>query len=1154
MIWKLAEPRKKIHLSAEDNGVWLRSELSDVLTAVQNTKPLTRLGRLMPVLISQLMEMGLGAVENGSFKIPFQSFVDLESNDIDAFDSIVEWSPFAIEIKTTGTLGSHDFKYQVRFYWGRDPVHLERLGCFVKRGQKIFRLEKESFLLLEEIIKFNSMPPEERTNAQNALLKFSRIKGLSDSIGAEIDRYIQDQKVLIPSKVGLDMTVDEKGRITFVPKIEGASEAGVIKAFMGSEDIGDVFSLDESDGGRLRVLLSEPQKEVLRRMQKVRHLSGADKAKVLSNPYRIFDGVGDSVEIDLRKFGPRVTGIGDFPFVVQPFVSYSQTGIFDDPDIDTAKPKRTSIDVGIKCKYLDGSEEDIVFKSRDDLLRFYNDVKVAQQNGAGTTDLNGKTIIVDNDLLSGVEQLVEKVTKRGKDKEETKRNQKYLLIYTNVDQLEYLEDKNLGDLRGEGKFTLPGELNDDFSLKHHQKVGLNWLQTNYLLNRKGCLLADEMGLGKTLQVLMFLAWLIENGDISPDGSNKESKPWNPVLIVAPIMLLENETWQKDMQTFFKGEVRVFEPHITLHGSNLKKFRREGFAGRETELETSVLDLEKLRDYRVILTNYETITNYQYSFAMMKDAWSVVITDEAQEYKTPNTKISHALKSLSPRFRVACTGTPVETRLLDIWNIFDFLQPGNLLGSASEFARNYERPIIEDGSVSTIGKLREQLLFGRPNAFVLRRDKSKLEDLPAKHEHKVFCGMSPEQRDKHVDFVSRARSGGSENHPLSMIQHLMKLYQHPALLPKYEPFANNQLDEAIRRCPKLERTMEILDGIQRDKEKVLIFTRSLDMQQLLATTIAERFRIAVDIINGATARSVMHKNALNTRKGILERFRGSPGFNVLILSPDVAGIGLTIVEANHVVHYGRWWNPARESQATDRIYRIGQTKDVHVYYLIAKDPNSSFKSFDERLDALLERRKALASDFLAPMPGEDELGKELWKDIINEGQSTETGKPLTREEIKALPWDRFEALIALVEGKKGYNVVLTPRSGDYGIDVISKEGCQVFLIQCKHTIWDSNIDADVVSEMLHAFDTYRGKWLRDMGATVLLKPILVTNGKCTNSLIGQAMMHDMDIVSGDKLWHLIRENPCTLAEVEMMENHRKTNMKEVQAELYKILGV
>ncbi len=1147
MIWQLAEPCEGVFLTAETDGVWIRGQNHSF------DRPKIRLGRLLPVIIPQLLELDIASIENSTVRIPYVNFVELEDNEIDAFDNIAPWSPFVVELQTTGSLGASDFKYKTRFYWGREQIPIDRIGCFVKHGNKIFRLDNQTFTLIEAVESFNSLPFEERIKPKNALLLFSKIKGLSEAIGAEIDRFISDQKVIVPSKIGLDIVPDSEGRITFVPQMDNVPSEGIIQAFLASDDVDDVYSVDSPDGGRVRVLLNESQKEVLRRMQKARHLGGLNKAKVLSNPCKIFDGVADAVDINLQDFGPRVKGIGDFPFVSQPFVSDGDTGIFDDPD-DTTRHEKGKLDVGVKCRYPDGTVEDVFFSSREELLKFRNDLKVAKQTGSGTVDLKGKTIIIDDKFVRGIDEIIERVSKQKKDKSEKTTKHHYLLIYTNESKLEYNEDTECLNI-GEDKFCIPDSLSDAIALMPHQLAGLKWLQLNYRMHRGGCLLADEMGLGKTLQVLTFLAWLIEKDGISPAGTDKEKAPWNPILVVAPIMLLEYETWVNDMKTFFKGEGSIFEPFITLHGSELKKFRKPDVTGRETEIESSVLDLDKLRQYRVIFTNYETITNYQYSFAMMKDSWSVVITDEAQEYKTPNTKISHALKSLSPKFRIACTGTPVETKLIDIWNIFDFLQPGRL-GSASEFSKQYERPILNETEINlieTLGQLRNKLYFGQQKSFVLRRDKTQLKDLPEKHEHKIFCDLSPEQCERHLDFVGRAQTGGEGNHPFAMINQLMKLYQHPDLLPEFIGLDSSHVDDACKRAPKLEKVMKILSDIRTKGEKALIFTRTRYMQDILAIVLSSKFGLNVDIIRGGTSRKGSTGSFNNNRKTMIQRFRNSIGFNVLILSPDVAGVGLTLTEANHVIHYGRWWNPAKESQATDRVYRIGQKKDVHVYYPIAREPNNAFKTFDEKLDALLQRRKELAADFLAPMPDENDNLKELFEDTIGDKKKTGPARPLTKDEIRLLPWDRFESLIALIEEKRDKKSLLTPRSLDYGIDVISISGNKAFLIQCKHTNWDAVLDNEVIAETINALENYRGRWLREIANRgISLIPALVTNGKLTKTAIAQANTYDIQIINGNDLWKLLEQTPCSLAEVEMMETRRMANMRAVQSEIINMI--
>jgi SNF2 family DNA or RNA helicase len=240
---------------------------------------------------------------------------------------------------------------------------------------------------------------------------------------------------------------------------------------------------------------------------------------------------------------------------------------------------------------------------------------------------------------------------------------------------------------------------------------------------------------------------------------------------------------------------------------------------------------------VILTNYETITNYQHSFARMKESWSVIVTDEAQEYKTPSTKISHALKSLAPRFRIACTGTPVETRLLDVWNIVDVLQPGELLGSAREFSEKYERHLPESGTADNtqIQLLKKRLKFDTPDAFLLRREKAALSGtLPIKYEHLLECELSPRQRQWDRDLRSRKDPVSQTQHPLALIDQLVKVYQHPALLPRYEPLASG---EAVQQCPKLGEVLKLLRDIKAKREKALIFARFLDVQQLLAVFIS-----------------------------------------------------------------------------------------------------------------------------------------------------------------------------------------------------------------------------------------------------------------------------------------------------------------------------
>ena len=945
-------------------------------------------------------------------------------------------------------------------------------------------------------------------------------------------KYIGAERVLLPSKLGVDIIAEDGGRISFVPKVEGVPQEGLTRAFFASDDIESVYAVDDDSGGRIRVIFDETQQEVLRRIQRVRHLGGKSKAEVMRDPAVLFDGVSGAVEF---AFGPRVIGVGDFPFTVRPYLD-ARTGILDGSSSGPSEPYQP--EYGIECQYPDGSSERIKFSARDDLLKFRNEVAGAQSRGIGTVDLNGKTILLTPQLGPALEELLEvqNNSKRHRKENDVNNPGKYVLIYTNEAQLEYQLECDSIEPRGHGP-SFPATFNA--KAKPHQEVGYQWLRTNYERSRSGCLLADDMGLGKTLQVLLFIASLIESRAIAGNKDNADLPPWNPILIVAPVILIENATWQMDMQSFFSEEGSIFEPLLVLHGSTIKRFRSPSIQGREVGIGQAALMLDELRKYKIILTNYETVVNYQHSFARIP--WSVVVTDEAQEYKTPSTKVSHAMKALTARFRIACTGTPVETRLFDIWNLFDFLQPGPLLGSATDFREKYE-PSVHD---CNLPKLKERLKLGAPDAHLLRRNKADVLDLPPKYEHYLESKLSQAQVDWHIDLLDRRSGNKPESHPFSILHNLMKVSQHPALVPRFEPTTPT---EAIRNCPKLESVVQCLQEIRLKREKALIFARSIDMQQLLALTLEHVFKFPVHIVNGATGKDVRH-GVGNSRRAIVDAFRKSIGFNVLILSPDVAGIGLTIVEANHVIHYGRWWNPAKESQATDRVYRIGQRKPVHVYYPVSKHPEGTFPSFDEKLDALLSNRKKLAADFLAPMPDEEDLQSELLRSLGVSGESLPPQQLITVEDLSKMTWDRFESLVALIEEKYGRKVWLSPKSGDGGIDVVAQFGSEIRLIQCKHSQWAHEIDNEVLAELISSSDAFRAS-LHVTGYTI--KPVLITNTAVPRKVVKYGLDRDVEVIAITSFDSYLSRLQCSRAEIEGLEQRRYPSIARLKHDLINAL--
>lgn len=1138
--WLLAQPLPGVQLLAEPVGVVLRGTplVGDNYRALNQLPATSRLGKLLPTLLPQLLELDLAAREDGAIIVAWEDFVALNDHRIDAFDDLVAASPFALEIQTSGSLGLDNFRYDYSFYLGVEPAHPARLGCFLKRGSQLYRLDRQAWALIEAVQAFNALPPEQKRSAQ-AFVKFAHVKGLGEGVGAQLDQFILREKVIVPAKVGLDLIVDDDGRISFAPQIEGVPDSAMRRAFMAFNDVEGLYSVDDGSGGQVRVVFDTEQREALRRMQRARHLGGADRARVLADPAALFDGVVNAVTIDPALYGPRVKGIGDFPFVAQPFLRRAGLQIFDGPAalgqaVPTAPPQDVA---GIECKYVDGSSESVEFASPEELLDLHQRAERAYASGQGTVEFRGKTLPVDHHLIGALRELRDHTEASRSDAPEKQR--RFLLIYTNDQELDFtltLAERAL--LAQRSLPEVPAALNSTVRLKEHQRDGLAWLQRNYLLKRGGCLLADDMGLGKTLQALAFLAWLIGEAENWPAAA-----PWSPMLIVCPLILMDEQgPWLGDMRRCFTANGSIFEPSLCLHGATLQKFKRH--AGVEVELGEPTLDLEELRRYRLILTNYETLTNYQHSFARMKENWSVVVTDEAQAYKTPNTRISHALKSLAPRFRVALTGTPVETRLLDIWNIFDFLQPGGLLGSAKEFSSAYENAAEDEDNMRSdqrrVGQLKQRLRFGAQDAYILRREKGALGGaLPPKREMTIDCELSTIQRHRHLELAAAARAARGEAR-IGFISHLMRLYQHPALVPRYEPLATA---DAVALCPKLAAVLDTLREIRRKREKALIFTHHLDMQQILAQVLGDEFNLNVAIVNGQTPRTGGRSSGTATRDQLLRRFRESSGFDVIVLAPEVAGIGLTLTEANHVIHYGRWWNPAREAQATDRVYRIGQTREVLVYHPIARDPSGEFVTFDQKLDALLARRRALASEFLAPIAAEKELQAELVNDVLGEAAIPQTSaeQPLTPEEISRFSTTHVAALAALIKERQGAAVILTPISNE-GIDVIAFKDGTLSLAKC----WPDagEIGPDGVEQLLNACAGYRARRLTQNLKEKPLRPTMFIKGRLSTAGRKLAVQRGVQIADLSEISRLAAGLRCTGTEVEAMEFRRLSSMGEI----------
>jgi len=529
---------------------------------------------------------------------------------------------------------------------------------------------------------------------------------------------------------------------------------------------------------------------------------------------------------------------------------------------------------------------------------------------------------------------------------ESKVEKSILQIAHNIDNLGYTEARaGRLELPALTPARLPLALLPHVQLKEHQVHGVAWLQHLFGLSPEhaaGCLLADDMGLGKTLQLLSFIVELFEHDE------NQD-----PVLIVAPVSLLDN--WENELARFFAHEcVSV----LKLYGAELKsqKYHKDQLPPEVRE--RGIFNLLKpgwRQDRQVVLTTYETLRDQEFSLA--RQQWSVIVCDEAQKIKNPAALVTQAARAVPARFKIACTGTPVENSLVDLWCLFDFIQPG-LLGALNDFGRTYglkaekEQPL----NVVVLDGLRALV-----EPQILRRLKSDVaKDLPAKIESDdcKALSMSPLQRRLYSNEVTRyqamQKAGellGSGNAKILGLIHTMKMIcAHP-----HSVYPEGDLMQA---SPKMQWTIGQLERIRSKQEKVIIFSELRDIQRALRLAILDRFGLEVKVINGDTNVSA-ERGA--TRQGMINEFQAKAGFGVIILSTTAVGFGVNVQEANHVIHFTRCWNPAKEDQATDRAYRIGQKKNVYVYCpTIAGD---GFESFEQKLDKLLTRKRALAQDML-----------------------------------------------------------------------------------------------------------------------------------------------------------------------------------------------
>ena len=440
------------------------------------------------------------------------------------------------------------------------------------------------------------------------------------------------------------------------------------------------------------------------------------------------------------------------------------------------------------------------------------------------------------------------------------------------------------------------------TLRPYQEKGYKWLYNN-TKSGLGSLMADDMGLGKTIQVITLLLKL------------KEEKLLNlrKCLIVVPATLLSN--WQHEFEKFAPS-IKV----LIYHGQR-RKF--------------------EINDIDVIVTTYSLARSENSTFHKRK--WLLLISDETQNIKNPTSSQTRAIKTLRADTKIAMTGTPVENRLMDYWSILDFIMK-KFMGSQNSFRENFATPIERFRNQAKLDDFRK---ITAP--FILRRektDKSIIDDLPDKIEIEKYNFLTPEQTALYQEVIDSTDEQLKNLSGIARKGIIFKLFTNLKQICNHPSHYLGKTFGNVLHSGKSAMLIDLIQQILIMDEKVLIFTQYTKMGNLLVSMLNKQFDINPLFLHGGLSRKKRDK--------IIDSFQNSTSEQVLILSLKAGGTGLNLTAANNVIHYDLWWNPAVETQATDRAFRIGQKKNVTIYRMITKG------TFEEKIDEMLQKKKQLAN--------------------------------------------------------------------------------------------------------------------------------------------------------------------------------------------------
>ena len=936
---------------------------------------------LQSALLRSAEEEGLAHKNLSGYTIFSDDFVKFEPDFYDVFEFPDSFRG-AIEVSFNGNTTQSAFSARPTLILpdGERVTTFRLEGPFLALGSsERYRLDLPVYEALTALQRHGDLQPSEKTEYVNGRLIFDLKE--SQNSGANIDlAHFEQFEVIDPEVIGIHADYNDEGGLTLTPSFDGVGVDDT-ESRWGQLDFGGVEALRVKNQ---LILLKEEAVEAISEVLTSRQISPSQVEAFIKSPTAFIR----SAMIDFDTgFSLRVHGAERYELrYFGDTEAISQDWFEGDSKPEMPLERKLAL-VTSEAEIADLEER----------------VQHAVKRGASVVEFEDYKVVFDphDSSLSSIEEARERIKNSHDspltDHEEEVEDELYRSTLAIDDNDEWLSFTGKFD-SGQLGFGRPDF--DRSNLKRspflHQEEGIGWLLSHFLHNAEhntgGALLADDMGLGKTYMTLVAIAE-------SMRLSERSGMPSKPHLIVAPVSLLQN--WKDEVsKTFAKspfGDVVLLQA-----GEDLSKFRLRN-AGKEIMQDVAAGDRleavdairhslkvgrsfgdERLdKPARLVLTTYQTLRDYQFSLARVD--WGVVCFDEAQNLKNPNALVTRAAKGLKSEFKLLATGTPVENSLKDFWCLMDTCCPG-LLSSWREFRQTYIQPILEGNNDLEIKQSVGVSLRNRVGDFMLRRTKAEcLDSLPPKTtwvgaaptgEEKFLASLAAKmptrQQGAYDAVVAEVRAAEPERRhasSLAALHTLRNICIHPDLGGKAAATETSSAEDS----GKMVAAFELLDQLREKQEKCIVFLISKRAQSLFAASVELKYGLQVDIVNGDT--KTTSRNANETRLGIIKRFEESPGFNVIIMSPVAAGVGLTVTAANNVIHLERHWNPAKEAQATDRVYRIGQQKPVNVYLPIAI--HQEMQSFDERLNLLLRNKTDLSEAVVAVESVSEEVMIEIF---------------------------------------------------------------------------------------------------------------------------------------------------------------------------------